>query len=50
MKTAIVFTEVIESWPNKAPKKSANSPDVDVKIVVLATLVFAKAKFDEYCI
>lgn len=47
--TAIIFAIVIESWPRSAPKRSVKSPDVEVKIVVLATLVFASAEFEKYC-
>lgn len=49
IKTATIFVRFIESWPRRAPKKSVNSPDVEVRTVVLATLVFASAEFDKYC-
>ena len=49
MKTATSFAIVIESCPRRAPKKSVNRPDVEVRTVVLATLVFARAEFEKYC-
>lgn len=48
IKTATTFAIFIESWPRRAPKKSVNNPDVEVRTVVLATLVFASAEFDKY--
>lgn len=48
-KTATTFAILMESWPRRAPKKSVKSPDVEVRTVVLATLVFARAEFDKYC-
>lgn len=50
MKTATTFAILIDSSPSRAPKKSVKSPEVEVKTVVLATLVFASAEFDIYCI
>lgn len=38
-----------ESCPSNAPKKRVKRPDVDVNTVVLATLVFASAEFERYC-
>ena len=49
IKTATTFVIFIESWPRRAPNKSVKSPDVAVRTVVLATLVFASAEFDKYC-
>jgi hypothetical protein len=49
IKTATTFVIFIESCPRRAPKKSVNNPDVEVRTVVLATLVFASAEFDKYC-
>lgn len=48
-KTATTFAILMESWPSRAPKKSVKSPDVEVRTVVLATLVLARAEFDRYC-
>lgn len=47
--TAIIFAIFIESWPRSAPKRRVKRPDVEVKIVVLATLVFASAELEKYC-
>lgn len=47
--TAITFAKFRESWPKNAPMKRVNSPEVDDKTVVLATLVRARAAFDRYC-
>lgn len=47
--TAIIFVVFIDSCPSSAPKKSVKSADVEVKTVVLATLVLASAEFDKYC-
>lgn len=49
IKTATTFVIFIDSWPRRAPKKSVNNPDIEVRTVVLATLVFASAEFDKYC-
>lgn len=49
IQTATTLTIFTESWPISAPKNSVKSPDVEVKTVVLATLVFASAEFDKYC-
>lgn len=49
IKTATIFAIFIESWPRRAPNNNVNSPDVEVRTVVLATLVFASAEFDKYC-
>lgn len=48
--TATTLPMFMESWPRTAPKKRVKRPEVEVKTVVLATLVFASAKFDKYCI
>lgn len=50
IKTAISFATFMESCPSRAPMKSVKSPDVEFRTVVLATLVFARAEFDKYCI
>jgi hypothetical protein len=47
--TAIILLAFIESWPNKALKNKVNNPEVDERIVVLATLVLANAALDKYC-
>lgn len=49
IKTATTLPKLMESWPRRAPKKSVKSPDVEVRTVVLATLVFAKAEFEKNC-
>ena len=49
IKTATTFVIFTDSWPRRAPKKRVKSPDVEVRTVVLATLVFASAEFDKYC-
>lgn len=49
IKTAVTLATFTESFPISAPKTSVKSPDVEVKMVVLATLVFARAEFDKYC-
>lgn len=46
--TATIFATFKESWPKNAPKKRVNSPEVDDKTVVLATLVRARAAFEKY--
>jgi hypothetical protein len=48
-KTATTFDTFIVSWPINTPMKRVNSPEVDDKTVVLATLVRASAAFDRYC-
>lgn len=48
-KTAVIFAVFTDSWPMSAPKRSVKSPEVEVKTVVLATLVYARAEFDKYC-
>ena len=50
IKTATTFGTFTESWPRRAPKKSVKRPDVELRIVVLATLVFASARVDRYYI
>lgn len=50
MTTATNFAIVTDSWPRIAPKKSVKIPEVEANTVVLATLVFARAAFDKYCI
>lgn len=47
--TATIFVTFKESWPRYVPKKRVNSPDVEDRIVVLATLVFASASEERYC-
>lgn len=46
--TAIIFATFKESCPKNAPKKRVNSPEVEDKTVVLATLVRASAAFEKY--
>jgi hypothetical protein len=50
IKTATTLAKFIVSCPRTAPNKRVKSPEVEVKTVVLATLVFASAEFDKYCI
>ena len=47
--TATTLATFMVSWPRRTPKKSVKSPEVEVRTVVLATLVFARAEFDKYC-
>jgi hypothetical protein len=47
--TAIILTTFNESSPSSAPKNSVKRPDVEERIVVLATLVLARAAFEKYC-
>lgn len=49
IKTAAIFAAFTDSCPISAPKRSVKSPEVEVKTVVLATLVYARAEFDKYC-
>lgn len=49
IRTAAIFEALTESCPISAPKKSVKNPEVEVKTVVLATLVYAKAEFEKYC-
>lgn len=48
IKTAVTFAAFTVSCLISAPKKSVKSPEVEVKTVVLATLVYARAEFDKY--
>lgn len=48
MKTATNFATFKESCPRSTPVKRVKSPEVDDRIVVLATLVLASAAFDRY--
>jgi len=50
IKTAAILVIFTESWPRKAPKKRVKRPDMEFRTVVLATLVFASAMFEKYCI
>ena len=47
--TAIILITFNESSPRNAPKNNVNRPDVEDRIVVLATLVLARAALDRYC-
>lgn len=47
--TVIIFVILMESWFITTPKKSVKRPDVELRTVVLTTLVFASARFDRYC-
>ena len=49
MKTATTLEMVMDSCPTRAPNRRAKRPDVEFKIVAVATLVFARAEFEKYC-
>jgi hypothetical protein len=48
-KTETKFITFIESSPSNAPIRRVKSPEVENTIVVLATLVLARAAFIKYC-
>jgi hypothetical protein len=48
-KTETKFITFIESSPSNAPIRRVKSPEVENIIVVLATLVLARAAFIKYC-
>lgn len=49
MKTATTLVMVMDSCPTRAPNSRAKRPDVEFKMVAVATLVFARAEFEKYC-
>lgn len=49
MRTATTLEMVMDSCPRTAPNRRAKRPDVEFKIVAVATLVLARAKFEKYC-
>lgn len=49
MKTATTLEMVMDSSPTRAPNRRAKRPDVEFKMVAVATLVFARAEFEKYC-
>lgn len=49
IKTAAILVMFTESWPRMAPKKRVKRLDMEFRTVVLATLVFASAMFEKYC-
>lgn len=48
MRTATTLEMVMDSCPRTAPNRRANRPDVEFKMVAVATLVFARAEFEKY--
>ena len=49
IKTAAILVIFTESCPRMAPKKRAKRPDMELRTAILATLVFASAMFEKYC-